>query len=233
MSREKIARKKLLQEPDEFLSLSQRVWLWVHQNQKQTALGVGGVVVAVLAVVGVKSYTEHAHAQRSNALAAAVAKYSQTAGGAIPAEVRQEFSTLADRFASSPEGAVARYFLAGTLVAGGDTAKAREIYTALAAAGAQQADLALLSRQSLAYLDLAGGDADAALAAFQDVLKAPGVVARAQILLEIALIHEKKGRAADARRAYQQLLDDHPDGAWADSAKERLRLLAEQGTPST
>ena len=34
MARDKISRKKLLQEPDEFLSLSQRVWLWVHENQR-------------------------------------------------------------------------------------------------------------------------------------------------------------------------------------------------------
>ena len=37
MSRETISRKKLLQEPDEFLSLSQRVWLWVHENRQRRA----------------------------------------------------------------------------------------------------------------------------------------------------------------------------------------------------
>jgi tetratricopeptide (TPR) repeat protein len=233
MSEQKTSRKQLLQEPDEFLSTSQHVWLWVHANQQKAAIIVGGMVIAVLAAVGIKSYVEHAHTQRSAALAAAVAKYAQASGGALPAELKQEFSTLAERYAGAPEGAVARYFLAGTLAAGGDTAKAREIYTALAAPGAAQADLALLARQSLAYLDLAAGNADAALAAFQELLKAPGAVGRAQILLDCAAIHEKKGRTADARRLYQELLAEHPEGPWVATAKERLRLLAETGTPAS
>jgi len=231
MSREKISRKKLLQEPDEFLSLSQRVWLWVHENQKMSGMIAGGIVAVVLLAVGVKGYVDRSHGQRSTAVAAAVARYNQAPGGAIPADLRQELGALADRYAGSPEGAVARFFQAGALAAAGETDKARQIYTALAAApGEQQADLALLARQSLAYLDLAGGAVDAALTKFQELLKVSGgAVARAQIMMEIAAIHEKQGRAAEARRVYQDILAEHPDGSWAAPAKDRLRQLAERG----
>ena len=194
----------------------------------------GGIAAAVLLAVGVKGYIERSHGQRSTAVAAAVARYTQAPGGAIPADLRQELAALADRYAGSPEGAVARYFQAGALAAAGETEKARQIYAALAAPGAQQGDLALLARQALAYLDLAGGSVDAALSAFQDLLKAQGgAVARAQIMLEIAAIHEKQGRAAEARRVYQDILAEHPDGSWAATAKDRLRLLAESGPPAS
>ena len=230
MSREKISRKKLLQEPDEFLSLSQQVWLWVHENRDKSAMIAGGIVVAVLLAVGVKAYVDRSHGQRSNSVAEAVARYTQAPAGAIPAELRHDLAALADRYAGSPEGAVARYFQAGALASAGETAKAREIYTTLAAPGAKQGDLSLLARQSLAYLDLAGGSVDAALSAFQELLKAQGgAVARAQILMEIAAIHEKQGRAAEARRVYQQILAEHPDGSWTAAAKDRLRILAEMG----
>ncbi len=228
MSQEKVSRKKLLQEPDEFLSLSQHVWLWVHENRQTAGMILGGIVVAVLLVVGVKGYIERSHGQRSTAVAAAVARYAQAPAGVIPADLRQDLSILADRYAGSPEGAVARFFQAAALASAGETEKARGIYTTLAAPGAQDADLALLARQSLAYLDLAGGKVDAALAAFQDLLKAQGgVVARAQVMLEIAAIHERKGRIAEARRVYQDILAEHPDGSWAATAKDRLRLIAE------
>ena len=203
MSQAKISRKKLLQEPDEFLSGSQKIWLWVHENREKTGMIAGGI-------------------------AAAVARYTQAPGGTIPADLRKELGTLADRYAGSPEGAVARYFQAGALAAAGETEKARQIYSTLTAPGAQQGDLALLARQALAYIDLAGGSVDAALTAFQDLLKAQGgAVARVQIMLEIAAIHEKQGRAAEARRVYQSILADHPDGSWVATAKDRLRLLAE------
>jgi len=230
MSRETISRKKLLQEPDEFLSLSQRVWLWVHENRRQAGLMLGGVVAAVLLAVGVKSAIDRSHAQRSTAIAAAVTRYTQAPGGALPADLRQELATLADRYAGSPEGAVARYFQAGALAAAGETEKARQAYATLASPGAQQGDLSLLARQALAYLDLGSGSVDAALSSFQELLKAQGgAVARTQIMLEIAAIHEKKGRAGEARRVYQEILADHPDGSWAQTAKDRLRVLAEAG----
>jgi len=230
MSREKISRKKLLQEPDEFLSLSQRVWMWVHGHREKTGMVAGGVVVVVLLAVGVKSYVDRSGGQRSTAVAAAVARYTQAPGGAIPADLRQELSALADRYAGSPEGAVARFFQAGALVAAGETETARQLYTTLAGLTAEHDNLALLARQSLAYLDLAGGAVDSALTAFQDLLKMQdGAVARAQIMLEIAAIHEKQGRAAEARRVYQDLLASHPDGSWAGTARDRLRILAESG----
>jgi predicted negative regulator of RcsB-dependent stress response len=230
MSREKISRKKLLQEPDEFLSLSQRVWLWVHENRERTGMIAGGIAAAVLLAVGAKAYVDRTRGQRSNAVAAAVARYTQAPGGAIPADLRQELSALADRYAGSPEGAVARFFEAGALAGAGETEKARQLYAALAAPNAPQVDLALLARQSLAYLDLASGAVDAALSAFQDLLKAQGgAVARAQIMLEIAAIHEKQGRAAEARRVYQEILAEHPDGSWAVAAKDRLRFLPKPG----
>lgn len=232
MSRETVSRKKLLQEPDEFLTLSQQVWLWVHENRRKTALAGGAVAATVLLGVGIKAYVEHARGQRSTAVAAAVARYTQAPGGAVPADLRQELAALADRYSGSPEGAVARFFEAGALAGAGETDQARRVYTTIAGLGPELGDLALLARQALAYLDLASGSADGALQSFQELLKAQGgAVARSQIMLEIAAIHEKKGRTDDARRVYQDLLASHPDGPWAATAKERLRVLGGSGTP--
>jgi len=226
MSQEKISRKKLLQEPDEFLSRSQQAWTWVHDNQRLAGIITGAIVAALLLAVGVKGYVERSREKRADAVAEAVAKYTQAAGGAIPAELRHELAGLADRYAGSNEGAVARYFQAGALAAAGENEQARQIYTSLSAPGAKSGDLASLSLVALAYLDLAGGASDQALKAFQELLKVEGTaVPRAQIMMEIASIHEKQGRPADARRTYEELLADHPDGSWAATAKDRLRLL--------
>lgn len=228
MAKAQISRKKLLEEPDEFLSGSQRIWMWVNQNRNKAWMIGGGIVVAVLLAVGGKAYIEWSSGQRLTTVAAAVALYTQAPDGAIPADLQHELATLADRYAGTREGAVARYFQAGALAAAGESEKARQFYLTLSAPGAQPGDLTLLARQALAYLDLAGGSVDAALTAFQDLLKVQGgVVSRAQIMLEIAAIHEKQGRAAEARRVYQDIVAEHPDGSWVAAAKDRLRFLDE------
>ena len=124
---------------------------------------------------------------------------------------------------------MARYFQAGALAAGGDWQQARQIFVTLAAPGGKNPDVAASARVALAYLELAHGSADGARSAFEELLKSTDAVPRAQIMLELAAIHQKQGRAAEARRLYQALVDQHPDGSWAATAKERLQSLAGQG----
>jgi len=230
MAQTSVSRKKLLQEPDEFLSLSQRVWLWVHGHRDKALLAGGGILAAVLLGVSIKAYVEHSREKRAAALATAVARLSQSAQGPVPVDVRSELAGIAERYAGAPEAEVARYFQAGALAGSGESGQARQIYTSLASAETKSPEIATFSRIALAYLELGRGADEPALAAFETLLKTEGAaVPRAQIMLEIAGIHEKQGRAAEARRVYQELLAEHPDGSWAATAKERLRSLDGRG----
>ena len=231
MSRVKVSRKKLLQEPDEFLSLSQRAWLWLHGNRDRAALIGVGIVAVVLLVVGVRAYGDRARGQRAAAVSGAVSRYVDAAGSGPSAETLQELATLAERHAGSAEGILARFFQAGSLATSGDADGARRIFTELSTGAG---DVGVLSRVALAYLELAHGEADAALASFRELLKVEGTgVPRAQIMAEIAAIHEKQGRPAEAQRAYRDLIAEHPDGSWAGPARQRLQLLGEPGAPTS
>ena len=65
MAKIKAARKKELQEPDEFLSLSQRVWVWLHENRDRAAMAAAGLAAVVLIAVGAKAYFERSRSQRA------------------------------------------------------------------------------------------------------------------------------------------------------------------------
>ena len=90
MARVKISRKKLLQEPDEFLSLSQRVWLWVHENQGRTAAIVGGVAAAALLAVGAKAFVQYRAEARVNEVALTVERYLAPKEGAPVPDVSRD-----------------------------------------------------------------------------------------------------------------------------------------------
>ncbi len=227
MSRDKISRKKLLQEPDEFLSLSQRVVLWVHDNQKRTVSIAGGVVAVVLLAVLVKVLVTRSHEKRAAELSAAVTA-AEGAAAKAPADRAREFARLAESYRGATEGLIARYFEAGAHVSAGDAEAGRRIYGELAASAADP-EIAALSALGLAYLDLSQGSLDAARAAFEGLLKLEAAaVPRAQVMLEIAQIHEKQGRSAEALRVYREIAAAHPDGSWAAVVKERVRLLGER-----
>lgn len=226
------SRKKELQEPDEFLSVSQRVWVWLHENRDRAAMAAGGIAAVVLIAVGAKSYVERSREQRAADVSAAVARYVEAGSKPAPAELRDELASLAARHTGTVPGAVARFFQAGALGAVGDVEQARRILGELSARSGA-GDIGVQARVSLAYFELAGGKTDAALAAFQELLKIEGTaVPRAQILTEIAAIHEKKGQTAEARRVYEDLIANHPDGPWVAEAKQRLKMLTERGTPA-
>jgi Flp pilus assembly protein TadD len=234
MSRDKIARKKLLQEPDEFLSLSQRVVLWAHANRTRAIAAVGGVVAVVLVALLAKGLVERSREKRAAEVADAVARLVQTGSGAAPANLRQEFAALAAKHAGTPQGRLARYFEAGALAANGDADAALKIHREIAADRGADPDLAALSGVALGYLELSRGASDAALTTFRDLLKSESAaVPRAQLRIEIAAIQEKLGRADEARKEYRGVAADYPEGPWGAKAKERLRALGDAGASAS
>lgn len=229
MAKIKISRKKLLQEPDEFLSASQKTWLWVHENQKRAGAIAGAIVGVLVIAVLAKSLIQGSREKRAAAVGAAVERYvASRSAAAPPADVAKELADLAAKHGSSHEGTIVRYFQGGTLAAQGDTAKAAELFGGIAK-DPKAGDLATLSKVALAYLDLARGDADAALAAFEALLADSGAaVPRAQIQMEVGAILERKGRLADARRTFQAVAEAHAEGTFGELAKARLAALAER-----
>jgi predicted negative regulator of RcsB-dependent stress response len=228
MGRIKISRKKLLQEPDEFLGLSQRVWLWVHDNRGRAAAGVGVAAGVLLLAIVAKGLIEHSREQRAAEVAAAIGRYTEPKeGAAVPDDVQKQLDDLATRHAGSAEGLLARYFLAGAAASKGDLSRAAEVFGKVEA-DARDSQLAELARVAKAYLLLSGGDADRALAAFQELIAAKdAVVPRSQLRLEVGMILEKKNQTAEARRVYEELERGNPEGTFAAKAKERLRILDE------
>jgi predicted negative regulator of RcsB-dependent stress response len=228
------SRKKLLNEPDEFISTSQHVWLWVTEHRTRAAAIAGGVVGAILLAVVVKAFIDHSRQSRSESVSAAVTRYGKATDGKPRADLLPELSDLAKKYASAPEGKVARFFEAGALASGGEFDKAREVYRELATAGKDGGGLAPLAGVALAYLELAQGKDDAALASFKGLLDAKdAAIPRAQIMLEIAALHEKRGKNAEALEVYREIAASHPDGSWSAEVKERLRALAGGGSAAS
>jgi tetratricopeptide (TPR) repeat protein len=206
------------------------VWNWVSENRTRAATIAGAAAGVVLVAVLAKSLFERSHAKRDEAVSAAVARYGQAAEGAPAADLAGEFSRLAKKYEGAPAGKVARYFEGAAQGAAGDAEKARQAYQELRGAGPAAGDLAPLAGVALAYLELSQGHDEAALGAFQGLLDdKAAALPRAQIMMEIAALQEKRGKIAEALETYREVVAAHPDGSWAAPAKERVRALSGKG----
>jgi hypothetical protein len=229
MARVKISRKKLVQEPDEFLSLSQRVWLWVHDNQGRAAAIAGGAVGAVLLVVLVSSLVQSSRNARVEEVARVMDRYLAPKDGAPVPDVSRDFADLAQKYAGDTEGVLARYFLGAYHGAKGDYARAGEAFAEVGKNAPAGTGLGTLARVAEGYVALARGESDRALEDFQKLVQDKGaVVPRAQLQMEIGALLEQKGRLADARRVYEEVSQANPDSTWHTKAKERLRAVTER-----
>jgi tetratricopeptide (TPR) repeat protein len=128
---------------------------------------------------------------------------------------------IEDRKASGEAAAVASLIPGNRLVAEGKWDEAQKAYEPLRARDPQNPWI----RYRLAILDFSRGRPDAALPVFTALSAAGKTIAeniRAQSLLHVGRIHDLAGRRADAKKAYQQVVDDFPKLAAASTAKVGL-----------
>lgn len=111
----------------------------------------------------------------------------------------------------------------------GDVDKSVELYTVLVARHADSPE-AHAGRVSLGRLLLdRRGDAAGALVQFDAYLKSSSAdrALAEEARLGRALVFQRQGRHVEERRAWHELLDNHPDTLHASRARERLRVLGE------
>lgn len=104
----KIDRKKLLKEPDEFLTFSDRAVRWGKDHLRALAITGGALVLALALVLGIQAYLNYRQSQGSQALANAFGAYAEAVMGQVePAQAAEAVKGL--------EAVVAQY---GTTEAG-------------------------------------------------------------------------------------------------------------------
>ncbi|MBI4800488.1 MAG: hypothetical protein HY794_17495, partial [Desulfarculus sp.] len=65
----KVDRKKLLKQPDEFLTFSDRAIRWGKQNLKMLTIGGSALILAITVTLGIQAYLNYRSSQAGQALA--------------------------------------------------------------------------------------------------------------------------------------------------------------------
>jgi tetratricopeptide (TPR) repeat protein len=224
--KKKVSRKQLLKEPDEFLTLSARLFQFVVKHKYQMLAALGGVILIVLTVSG---WSYHSR-QRANESLAQLQKswnrYETLRNGKDKdpvlayQEVRTEFEQLIADSGDKPGGKMARVIFADICYDAGEADKAIALYQSALEDFTQPfyRDQIL---NGLGYAYEAKKEYETALEYFGKISVGSDPVLKAEALFNMGRLYAALGNTEKSQQAYQKIVADSPQSFYAELAKER------------
>jgi hypothetical protein len=227
MSKQKVSRKQLLKEPDEFITFSGKMIRFFTERRKELSISLA-VFLAVLLMIATYRYLDDRWENAASLQAEAVIeKYQrQIADGKTPelalAAVESEVKQVVDRYGGQVGGLLSRVFYADACLAAGRADEAIDLYRD-AIRDVEPASYHYVRIQSgLAQAHLATKSYAQAAAVLQSIADS-GVGGFADgALFQLALIYAITGESEKSADAYRSLVERYPESAYAPMAREAV-----------
>jgi tetratricopeptide (TPR) repeat protein len=225
MAKSKTPRKKLLKEPDEFLSFSSQL-LQQASAYKGRVLCVIGILFGILAIVSaIRFFSAKSENQASLLLKQTLDQYAQILPTKGPSEalkaVEPGFAQMLDRFSGKRAGKYAKIYFANYCYAAGNLDKAIEVYQQALNEWTKELAIRNLVIASLGYAYEKKNDLPAAARTFEMIQAGSDRVAKDMAIFNLGRIYAKLGETQKSQAAYKAVATDYPDSIYAQLAKEK------------
>jgi tetratricopeptide (TPR) repeat protein len=224
---------------------------FLETRQRQIAGVVVGVVVVALGIIGFVVYRQQTQSRGSELLAQAmvalnarVVPTGTTGEENLPAGATLgatgTFSTeeaklnaalpklkaAADEYPDSASGITARYHMASALAALGRHQEAIQAFAEVAKRSGASSLYGRMARLGEADAQARSGKLDAAIATWKDMTTANADDLPVDaILMELARAYVQKGNTEEARKAFTEIVEKHPDSPYLAEARTELENL--------
>jgi hypothetical protein len=227
---------------NEFAETTRRTIEGVRENRTPILAGLLAVLVVGGGVIGYLSYrksrADEAGARLGQAMAIAQATIAppstlpgaQQAPNTYPNEnVRSEaalkaYEAIIADYGDSGVGLTAKYEAAGELLDLGRPAEAEKYFNDVVASGEQL--YVPMARMGVAQAKMAAGQPDEAAKLLTDLAaNRDSALPLDGVLIQLGQAYARAGKTADARAAYQRVVDEFADSVYAFEARQRLAAL--------
>ncbi len=220
------ARKRDLEQPDEFLSVTATIIQKLNRYRTPLTIGVVLAFASLAAFSAVRYFSNQAESRAFQHLSANLKTYQETARDSTPQaaleKVRPLFESLLAEYGRREGGQLARLVFADLNYRAGNHDAA--------IAGYEQALEALPSEHfayenalsGLGYAYLAAGKNDRAAGCFEKIVAGTHTQLRADALYQLGRLYGKNGQAAKQKEVFQRLLDEAPSFVYADLVKRQI-----------
>jgi tetratricopeptide (TPR) repeat protein len=138
-----------------------------------------------------------------------------------------KLKAAADAYPDQPAGITARYHMAGALAALGRQADAITAFDDVTNRAGANSLYGRMARLGKADAQAKTGQLDAAIATWKTMVTQDSAELPVDaILIELARAYVTKGDAAEAKQAFTQIVDQHPDSPYVQEARTGLESLS-------
>ncbi len=222
----KVNRRKLLKEPDEFLTFSEQAVRWCQEN---TRIVIYVVVLAVLAVgfgVGFKAYLDHRAEQAAAAMDQAFGTFAVAVEGkggkAMSQAALKSLDQVVKSYGATPAGIQARLALGALLLEKGKYQQAIPVFHELTQDTDTPLELLPLAWHGLGVALEGTKKYEDAAEAYDAAIAAAGPNLALGFRLDQARVLAAAGKRGQAAKLYRQVMKDAAGQPLARVAKSSL-----------
>ena len=221
----KVSRKKLLKEPDEFITFSGKLIQFGRAYQKQLTIGFGVLFAVLILIAGVRYFTYQSEKKAFAALTQAKANYESLLKDMEPAaayaKVKPEFEAIIDAYASRQGGRLARIAYAHISFDGGAYPEAIALYED--ALGDFEANPLMKHGilSGLGYSHEALNEDTTAIKYFEMIVDSPDQILKDEALFHLGTLYLKNGNYTKSQEAFKAIVSDYPESLYVELAKEK------------
>jgi len=214
------ARKRDLEKPDEFLTLTSRLLEKTRNHWKP--IGAGGIVllVVLVGVVSVRYFSQKAEEKAFILLNQAMTHYATERRNQDQAKalesVTPDFEALFANYGDRRGGAAARLIFAQMNYTAGRPAVAAAQYKEALEFYPEDSYAESAAWSGLGYAQAAAGQNEKAIAAFTAVVDGQNPTLKADALYQLCLLYQKTGQEANYDKALQTLKENYPQFMYAE-----------------
>ena len=209
----KMDRKKLLKEPDEFITFSEKAVKWGESHVKLIIIIASALVLVIAGGLSLNAYLDYRDNQASQALGSAFNQYvlalNDQEGSKKLEAAEAALAKVVAEYGATPAGLQARLALGNLLLERAQWSKAESAFRALCEEPDLAPELAPLAYQGLA-LSLEGQKKfGEAVEAYQDAARVAGPSLAVMFKLDQARVLAAKGDKAGAEKLYRQVMNSN------------------------
>jgi tetratricopeptide (TPR) repeat protein len=220
MAKNRVSRKRMLNEPDEFISTANRVVQWARENSRPLIIG-SCVFLAVAVLLSIFSYYRHAQADAAESrLGQVLAKYQTALDAGDPtaalAAVRGDFEELSESYGNTPAGRLGEVIYGNISVAGQDYDDAVLLYEKSLASFGIESSLGNVILNGLGTAYQQKGDYNRAVSYYKQIADGSGTLLKDAALFNLARLYGQLGQFEERRSASERLKAEFPQSMYAN-----------------